>query len=135
MRACPCARKWEPRGTWPTPLCFLPPMRQTSSPGCSCRSTAAHWSTSVTDRGLLGESCMRRFAFAFVLVLLALELMPSSAQAQWREFRSDADGFSVMLPQEPEVSSRRINDTTATQSMALIDNGDVTYLVSVVHME
>jgi len=76
---------------------------------------------------------MRRFAFA--VVAFALQSAPITAQAQWREFRSDADGFSVMLPQEPEVSSRRIEDTTATQSMALIDNGDVTYLVSVVHME
>ena len=76
---------------------------------------------------------MRRFAFA--VVLLALQLAPAAAQAQWREVRSDADGFTVMLPDKPEVSSRRIKDTAATQSMFLIDKADVTYLVSVVHME
>src|SRR5690242_16552750 len=102
MRASPYAERWEPPGTWRTPLCFLRPMRQTSSRGCSCRSTAAHWSISVTDRDI-GGVLMRRFAFA--VVLLALQFAPFSAQAQWRQFRSDTDGFTVMLPQEPEASS------------------------------
>jgi hypothetical protein len=75
---------------------------------------------------------MRQFTIA--CLLFALQLVPLSAQAQWREFRSEADGFAVMLPQEPEVSSRRIKDTTATQSMVLIEKGEITYLVSVVHM-
>jgi len=76
---------------------------------------------------------MRRFAFA--LLMLALQLAPASAQDQWREFRADADGFVVSLPQEPTVTSRRIKDTKATQSMFLIEKGDLAYLVSVVHME
>jgi hypothetical protein len=76
---------------------------------------------------------MRRFAFA--LLMLALQLAPVSAQDQWREFRADADGFVVSLPQEPTVTSRRIKDTKATQSMFLIEKGDLAYLVSVVHME
>ena len=75
---------------------------------------------------------MRRFAFA--LLMLAL-LVPVSAQDSWREFRADADGFVVSLPQEPTVTSRRIKDTKATQSMFLIEKGDLAYLVSVVHME
>ncbi len=76
---------------------------------------------------------MRRFAFA--LVVLALQLLPASAQDQWREFRAEADGFVVSLPQEPTVTSRRIKDTKATQSMFLIEKGDLAYLISVVHME
>ena len=76
---------------------------------------------------------MRQFAFA--LLMLALQLAPASAQDQWREFRADADGFVVSLPQEPTVTSRRIKDTKATQSMFLIEKGDLAYLVSVVHME
>jgi hypothetical protein len=76
---------------------------------------------------------MRRFALA--LVLLALQLLPASAQDQWRDFRANADGFVVSLPQDPTVTSRRIKDTKATQSMFLIEKGEVTYLVSVVHME
>jgi len=75
---------------------------------------------------------MRQFTIA--CLLFALQSVPAPAQAQWREFRSKADGLSVMLPQEPEVSSRRIKDTTATQSMILIEKGEITYLVSVVHM-
>ena len=76
---------------------------------------------------------MRRFAFA--LLMLALQLVPVSAQDQWREFRADADGFVVSFPQDPTVTSRRIKDTKATQSMFLIEKGDLAYLVSVVHME
>jgi len=76
---------------------------------------------------------MRRFAFA--VVALALQFAPASAQDSWREFRADADGFVVSLPQEPTVTSRRIKDTKATQSMFLIEKGDLAYLVSVVHME
>jgi hypothetical protein len=76
---------------------------------------------------------MRRFAFAFVV--LALQFVPASAQDQWREFRADADGFVVSFPQDPTVTSRRIKDSKATQSMFLIEKGDLAYLVSVVHME
>ena len=76
---------------------------------------------------------MRQFAFA--LLMLALQLVPVSAQDSWREFRADADGFVVSFPQDPTVTSRRIKDTKATQSMFLIEKGDLAYLVSVVHME
>ena len=73
--------------------------------------------------------------FVFVLLMLATQLAPASAQDQWREFRAAADGFVVSLPQQPAVTSRRIKDTKATQSMFLIETGDLAYLVSVVHME
>jgi len=76
---------------------------------------------------------MRRFALtAFVL---ALQLVPASAQAQWREFRSDSDGFSVSLPQTPTITSRRIGTSNATQTSFLIESGPITYLVSVVQLE
>jgi hypothetical protein len=76
---------------------------------------------------------MRRLAFAFVLY--GCQLTSALAQEQWRDFRTDADGFSIALPQEPKVTSRRIKDSKATQSMFLIEKGEQTYLVSVVHME
>jgi hypothetical protein len=76
---------------------------------------------------------MRRFTFA--IALLALQLVPASAQDQWREFRADADGFAIQFPQDPTVTSRRIKDSKATQSMFLIEKGELAYLVSVVHME
>ena len=76
---------------------------------------------------------MRQFVFA--LLMLGLQLLPASAQDQWREFRADADGFVVSFPQDPTVTSRRIKDSKATQSMFLIEKGDLAYLVSVVHME
>src|SRR5262249_5009193 len=75
---------------------------------------------------------MRRFALtAFVL---ALQLVPASAQDQWREFRSDTDGFSVSLPQTPTITSRRVGTSNATQTNFLID-GPITYLVSVAQLE
>jgi len=76
---------------------------------------------------------MRRLALGFFAV--AFCLAPAAAQDQWREFRADADGFTVSLPQEPTVTSRRIKDSKATQSMFLIEKPSYTYLVSVVHME
>jgi hypothetical protein len=76
---------------------------------------------------------MRRLALAFAL--LALQLLPATAQNSWREFRAEADGFTVSLPQEPTVTSRRIGESKATQSMFLIEKPGYTYLVSVVHME
>jgi hypothetical protein len=76
---------------------------------------------------------MRRFAL--VLLTLVLHFVPASAQDQWREFRADADGFSVQFPQDPTVTSRRIKESKATQSMFLIEKGELAYLVSVIHME
>jgi hypothetical protein len=76
---------------------------------------------------------MRRFTFAFLM--LALQFVPASAQDQWREFRAEADGFVVSFPQDPTVTSRRIKDSKATQSMFLIEKGELAYLVSIVHME
>ena len=76
---------------------------------------------------------MRQFLLAFFA--LAFCHASAAAQDQWREFRSDADGFVISLPQEPKVTSRRIKDSKATQSMFLIEKGELTYLVSVVHME
>ena len=76
---------------------------------------------------------MRRFIFA--LLMFAFQFAPTVAQSQWREFRSDADGFVVALPQTPEITSRRIGTSTATQTNFLIENGSLTYLVSVIQLE
>jgi hypothetical protein len=67
--------------------------------------------------------------------MLAVPLVPAAAQDQWREFRAEADGFVVSFPQDPTVTSRRIKDSKATQSMFLIEKGELAYLISVVHME
>ncbi|MEA2876412.1 MAG: hypothetical protein QOF14_1608 [Hyphomicrobiales bacterium] len=75
-----------------------------------------------------------RAILAFAMLILA-QIVPASAQDQWREFRAQADGFAVSFPQDPTVTSRRIKDSKATQSMFLIEKGELAYLVSVVHME
>ena len=76
---------------------------------------------------------MRRLIVAFLM--LAVQFAPASAQAQWREFRSDTDGFTVSLPQTPAITSRRIGTTTATQTNFRIESGPITYLVSVIQLE
>ena len=38
-----------------------------------------------------------RAIFAFALLTL-IQIVPASAQDQWREFRADADGFVVSFP-------------------------------------
>jgi hypothetical protein len=76
---------------------------------------------------------MRRFAL--VLLTLAFHFVPASAQDRWGEFRSDAGGFLVMLPQTPTITSRQIGKTKATQTMFLIESGTTVYLVSVIQME
>ena len=76
---------------------------------------------------------MRRYLAA--LVLLTLHAGFASAQDQWREFRSDSDGFVVSLPRTPEITSRKIGTSNATQTNFLIENGPVTYLVSVIQLE
>ena len=75
-----------------------------------------------------------RIAAGLVSLLLALQLMPARAQDQWREFRSDSDGFSIELPQTPTVSARRIGKSEATQTMFLIEQGRNAWLVSVIQL-
>jgi hypothetical protein len=77
--------------------------------------------------------CMRRLLVAFSL--LALQSGLAFAQAQWREFRSDTDGFTVSLPQTPAITSRRIGTSNATQTNFLIESGPITYLVSIIQLE
>lgn len=75
-----------------------------------------------------------RSILAFVL-LLTFQALPASAQDQWREVTSESDGFSVMMPATPVITARRIGTTTATQTMYLIDKGDIAYLISIVQLD
>lgn len=76
---------------------------------------------------------MHRFALA--LLAFAFLVVPASAQAQWRDFRSQTDDFSVSLPDEPTITSRQMSDKKSTQSMYRVDVGDFIYLISVINME
>jgi hypothetical protein len=76
-----------------------------------------------------------RAVSAFVVALLfALQPASVGAQDQWREFRSDSDGFSILLPETPTISARRIGTSQATQTMFLIERGRNAYLVSVIQL-
>jgi len=74
------------------------------------------------------------WAFVFAL-LLGLQGAARAAQTDWREFTSDSGGFSILLPDTPKVTARRIGTSTATQTMFLIERGPKAYLVSVVELE
>src|SRR5262249_18031974 len=89
----------------------------------------------LTDGAVLtsGGIFMRRFAFAFLLFVL--QLAPAAAQDQWREVRGDAYGFVVSMPQDPTYTSRIIGTSKATQTNFLIENGPITYLISVIQLE
>jgi hypothetical protein len=76
---------------------------------------------------------MRRFLT--VLVLLSLQTGFAFAQDQWREVRGDIYGFVVSMPQDPTYTSRIIGTSKATQTNFLIENGAITYLVSVIQLE
>src|SRR5262249_5295436 len=54
--------------------------------------------------------------FFVSLILLVLQLGPALTQDQWREFRSESDGFSILLPNNPTIASRRIGNTKAIQT-------------------
>lgn len=72
---------------------------------------------------------------ALFFVAFVFLAAPASAQDQWREFRSESDGFTVSMPQTPVITSRRIGKSNATQTMFLIENGPLAYLVSVIQLE
>ncbi len=72
---CRCAARWAPPGTSPMQRCFSPPTRPISSPAWPCRSTAAHWSRSVTR-------------------LLSGPIGPMSRPAKDRNLMSDDASFS-----------------------------------------
>jgi len=73
-------------------------------------------------------------AFVFAL-LLVLQNAATAAQTEWREFSSDSSGFSILLPDTPKVTARRIGTSTATQTMFLIERRPNAYLVSVIQMQ
>jgi hypothetical protein len=75
-----------------------------------------------------------RAIVSFALLTLT-QIVPVAAEDQWREFRSDSDGFSVALPQTPVITSRRVGTSNATQTMFLIESGQVAYLVSMIQLE
>ncbi len=77
---------------------------------------------------------MRVISAVSIAVFAVLQIAAAGAQDAWREFRSDADGFSVELPATPAVSARRIGKSEATQTNFLIERGPVAYLVSVIQL-
>jgi hypothetical protein len=70
-----------------------------------------------------------------LVLFLGLWVLPAAAQDQWREMKSETDGFAVMMPATPTITARRIGTSAATQTMFLIDKGEIAYLVSVIQLE
>lgn len=78
---------------------------------------------------------MRHALAFFVCLFAALQAWPAPAQDQWREFTSQADGFSIQMPATPTISARRVGTGEATQTTFVIDQGEIAYLVSLIQLQ
>lgn len=69
-----------------------------------------------------------------VLIVLCLQLA-ACEDDQWREFRSEAEGFSVSLPQAPATRSKHIEEGNVTEKNFFVQLPQAGYLVTVVQTE
>jgi hypothetical protein len=76
-----------------------------------------------------------RALICIITILFAVSMSSLAAQehGSWREFRSDADGFSVELPGSPKVTSEDLGEGQ-TQRFFAVDNGSETYMASVIQL-
>jgi hypothetical protein len=77
-----------------------------------------------------------RALICIITILLAVSMSSLAAQehGSWREFRSDADGFSVELPGSPKVTSEDLGEGQ-TQRFFAVENGSETYMASVIQLK
>ena len=77
---------------------------------------------------------MRSF-ICLVTILLSVSVASAQAHSEssWREFRSDADGFSIEMPGTPKVETRDLGKG-ATQKMFSVEIGDESYFASVIDL-
>jgi hypothetical protein len=76
-----------------------------------------------------------RSLICLVTILLSVSIAAAQAHSEsnWREFRSDADGFSIELPGTPKPESRDLGEGQ-TQKFFTIEIGSETYLASVIQL-
>jgi hypothetical protein len=78
---------------------------------------------------------LARDEFSELVMRIIKTAATNTSTVEWREFTSDSGGFSILLPDTPKVTARRIGTTTATQTTFLIERGSNAYLVSVIQLE
>jgi len=74
-----------------------------------------------------------RILLSMVVVLVALVAVPAQQHSDWREFRSEADGFSIEMPGTPKVETRDLGNG-AFQKFFTVDIGQESYLASLVQL-
>jgi hypothetical protein len=76
-----------------------------------------------------------RALICLITVLFAVSVAAAQehSQSNWREFRSDADGFSIEMPDTPKATSRDLSEGQ-TQKFFTLEVGAETYLASVIQL-
>ena len=76
-----------------------------------------------------------RILVCFITILLSVSVAAAQAhgESNWREFRSDVDGFSIEMPGTPKVETRDLGKG-ATQKMFSVEIGDESYFASVIDL-
>ena len=76
-----------------------------------------------------------RALICLITILFAVSFAAAQehGQSNWRELRSDADGFSIEMPTTPKTESRDLGEGQ-TQKFFTIEIGAETYLASVIQL-
>jgi hypothetical protein len=74
-----------------------------------------------------------RALICLITILFVVSVASAQGSSEWREFRSDADGFSIEFPGIAETSSRDLSDGQ-TQKLFIVTIGSETYLASVIQL-
>lgn len=74
-----------------------------------------------------------RIFLSIIFVLVALAAVPAQQHDDWREFRSEADGFLIEMPGTPKIETRDLGKG-ATQKMFSVEIGQESYFASVIQM-
>src|SRR5258706_5272884 len=123
MRACRCAARWAPRGTWPTRRSSSLPTRRASSPASSCWSTAAARSTRATSV-LTGRRLVRALLLVVVpLVAIAIGLEWYARSTRWAETENayvKANVVAISAEISGRVAEVKVRDQLRVERGALL---------------
>ena len=76
-----------------------------------------------------------RALICLITILFAVSVAAAQehSQSNWREFRSEADGFAIEMPETPKVTSRDLGEGQ-TQKIFTVEIGADTYMVSLIQL-
>jgi len=74
-----------------------------------------------------------RTLICLITILFAVSVAAAQEHSESRDFRSDADGFSIKMPDTPKVTSSDLGEGQ-TQKIFTVEVGAETYMVSVIQL-